>query len=259
MSRFHVPLIVLSFSLFLSACGSNTAVLSPKPGPTAVDPKTASAATPEPTVPPTLREILDKENTQSDSPLTEADFLNMTYPLPRGWQHIDSKEISLIDGKRRMSETKIGMSFVTKKFGDVNGDGVDEAFVILRVDTGGSATPHIVYVFAIEEGEPEIIWYFRTGDRADGGLKNIYAENDELIVELFGQDRYIFDSMETLPIVGDKPQLCCPTSFTKNRYKRVAKRFELQKERLTYSLEDPTQEPEINLGEKRLKEGRGKK
>ncbi|NNE66124.1 MAG: hypothetical protein HKN33_06115 [Pyrinomonadaceae bacterium] len=218
-----------------------------------------TATVEKPKIPATLAEIVDEQDTDTYSSLTKFDFLNHTYPLPRGWQDVDSKKVTLENGKRRMTEERTGMAHVATKFGDVTGDGNDEAFVILRVGTGGSATPHIVYIFEETESEkPEIIWYFRTGDRADGGLKRVYADKGDLIVELFGKDRYIFSQMETLKIVGDEQQLCCPDSYTKNRYKRISNGFELKGNRLTYSLINPDSPPEENLGQKTLEESRGK-
>lgn len=207
---------------------------------------------PKPAPPPTLAEILDKKNTETSGPLGKVDFGNFTYPSPRGWQDIDSKEAELVNGSRHLTEEKVGLSLVAVKYGDATGDGEDEAFVILRVDTGGSAAPHIVYVFTEKAGEPEIIWYFRTGDRADGGLKRVFAEDGELVVELFGQDRYIFNQMETLKIIEDEPQLCCPTDFTRSIYKRTPSGFELSGDRLTFSLAKPSSPPEANLGDKKL-------
>lgn len=244
--------MVLAAVILGISCTRNSAIVKPRITPT------PAAATPE--IPTTLKEILDTKNTTTESALGKHDFLNMTYPLPRGWQDADSREVTLENGQRRVTQDKIGMSFVTKKFGDVTGDGKDEAFVILRVETGGSAMPLIVYVFEERNAEPAIIWYFRTGDRANGGLKRVYAEAGDLIVELFGEDRYIHNQMETLPIIGDEPQLCCPTSFTKNRYRRIPGGFDLiDDERLTYSLGDSSAEPKVNLGEKKLRESRGTK
>ena len=251
MSRvFGFFILTAAIVLFVAGCSKSPEVSVQKVSP---------APTPEPTkFPPTLSEILDRGDTNTDSPIKDHDFLNYTYPLPRGWQDVDSREITLVDGTRSMTEEKIGMSYVTTKFGDVTGDDVDEAFVILRVGTGGAATPHIVYVFENGEDEPEIIWYFRTGDRSDGGLKRVYADGGDLVVELFGQDRYIFSQMETLKIIGDEPQLCCPDSFTRNRYKRISNGFELKGKRLTFSLANPDLPPRENLGEQKLKESRGK-
>ena len=99
---------------------------------------------------------------------------------------------------------------------DVTGDGEDEAVVILKIETGGSAIPQLVYVFTWKDGKPELIWPFRTGDRADGGLKDVRAENGQLVIELYGQDRFILGQTETGKITDDREQLCCPTYFTRS-------------------------------------------
>ena len=209
--------------------------------------------------PPLQREILNERDSFTKSALGDFDFKNYTYPLPRGWQDIDSKELTLENGIRRMTEEKIGMSYVTTKYFDVTGDGEDEAFVILKVNTGSITIPQIAYVFELKDNQPSLLWYFRTGDRAAGGLKRIYSENGDLVVELFGRDRYIFTQMETSKIVGDEQRLCCPTHFTRSRYKQQGKHFVLQGDRLTYSLKDKDAEPVKNLNEVRLKEERGSK
>ncbi|NNE97985.1 MAG: hypothetical protein HKN25_03080 [Pyrinomonadaceae bacterium] len=201
-------------------------------------------------------EILGINDSETDSPIGSFDFRNFSYPSPRGWQDADSKQFSLKNGQRELTDEKIGMAYVATKFGDVTGDGQDEAFVILRVKTGGSAIPQIVYIYEWRNKRPELLWYFRTGDRADGGLKRVYEKNGDLVIELFGRDRYIFDQMETKKIVGDEQQLCCPTHFTRNVYKKKGHRFVLEGKRLTYSLEDKNAEPEKNMNEKRLEENR---
>ena len=221
--------------------------------------KTSPTPSPTPKIPTLQREILNEKDSTTTSLLGKSDFRNFTYPLPRGWQDRDSKEIVLEKGVRRMTKEKIGMSYLTTKFFDVTGDDQDEAFVILRVDTGGSAIPQIVYIFEQKNDKPSLLWYFRTGDRADGGLKRIFTENNELVVELFGKDRYIFTQMETSKIVGDEQQLCCPTHYTQTRYKRQGSGFLMQGDRLTYSMADKDSEPVRNMNEKRLEEERGTK
>lgn len=195
----------------------------------------------------------------TNSPIGKFDFNNFTYPLPRGWQGI-MHEITLENGKAPLSMAddakKIGASYVRTKYGDATGDGQDEAFVILKIETGGSALPQVVYVFEWKNEKPELIWYFRTGDRADGGLRDIRVENGELVIELYGQDRYIFGDVETMKIVGDEEQLCCPTYFTKNRYKLMGNRFVLQGKRLTYSVAEPNVSPTENLGDIKAEENK---
>lgn len=237
----------------------------------ATQPIATPAPTPEPTpaIPDLQSEMLDSRHKSTDSPIGSFDFKNFTYPLPRGWENPDgSTDITLTDGRlapipgtatddmsneekaEKKSKRRIGMKYVTTKFLDVTGDGQDEALVVLKIETTGSAIPQVVYVFSWKDGAPELIWPFRTGDRADGGLKDIRTENGEMVVELYGEDRFLLGQTETGKITGDEEQLCCPTHFTRTRYKWNGKSFLMQGKRLTYLVADPTAPPVENLGEK---------
>ncbi|MBE7515320.1 MAG: hypothetical protein HS105_01705 [Chloracidobacterium sp.] len=226
------------------------------------------SAAPTPSVPNLQSELLSSKNSTTDSPIGRFDFKNYTYELPRGWQNPDgTSEIELkngyvppvetnigdeMSGEQRMvakARRRIGLSYVTTKFFDVTGDGQDEAVVILKIETGGSALPQIACVFEWKDDAPELLWEFRTGDRADGGLKNVYSEDGELIVELFGQDRFLLGAIETGKITGDREPLCCPTFFTRTSYKWNGKNFIMDKERLTFSIADPSAPPVDKLGD----------
>jgi len=243
------------------------------PAPTAVP-----TATPTPGPPNLQAELLDDRNKTTTSPIGAFDFKNYTYDLPHGWQNPDgSTDIKLtngriapVEGKVKddmsdedkvvaKSERRIGMSYVTTKYMDVTGDGQDEAIVILKIETAGSAIPQLVYVFTWKDGKPELIWPFRTGDRADGGLKNIYVDNGLTVVELYGQDRFVLGQMETGKITGDFEQLCCPSSWTRSVYKWNGKNFLMQGKRLTFSTADPNAPPIENLGDKVNAQPKGKK
>ncbi len=204
-------------------------------------------------------EILSNNNTLTTSPIGQVDFKNYTYPFPRGWQDVDNKEFTLEDGKRPISKERIGITYITTKYGDATGDGIDEAFVILKIDTGGGGIPQMVYVYTLKENEPELVWHFRTGDRSDGGLKKIYAENGEIIVEIFGQDRYILGEVETMKIDGDEEQLCCPTHFTRSNYKWNGSNFLMKGKRETFLTKDENAPPVENMINKPNKEEGGTK
>ena len=236
------------------------------PSPTSVRQSTAS---PTPAVPNLQAELLDAPDKITSSPIGQFDFKNYTYPLPHGWENPDGSDIKLVNGRVApvgaisnsgdlndeakadlKARRRIGMSYVTTKFIDVTGDGQDEAVVVLKIETAGSAIPQIVYIFEWKNGEPELIWSFRTGDRADGGLKNVRVENGSFTVELYGQDRFLLGQMETGKITGDIEQLCCPKYFTRSFYKWNGKSFAMQGKRLTYPLADPHTAPVENLGDK---------
>ena len=252
--------------LFLfSACGGEVENASVK---TNIEPTIAVESTlppeppPLPKVPNLQAELLDNRNKTTASPLGNFDFKNYTYELPRGWQNPEG-EIKLENGKAPVSleeeERKIGASFVTTKFGDATGDGADEAFVIIKLETGGSAIPLVVYIFEWKENEPNLIWLFRTGDRADGGLKDIRTENGGVAVEIYGQDRYILGEVETAKITGDEEQICCPTHFTRSVYKWNGNVFRIDGKRLTFSTADKSAPPVENMIEVIEKENSGKK
>ncbi len=232
-------------------------------------PQTVAEASPSPSDPfPNLQaELLDDRNKTTSSPLASYDFKNFTYPLPRGWQNPDGSDLTLTDGRRTpvskfigedmadeekveaKATRRIGMSYVTVKYLDVTGDGQDEAIVILKVETTGNAIPQLVYVYGWKDTEPQLLWNFRTGDRADGGLKDMRVENGELVIELYGQDRFLLGETETGKITGDEEQLCCPTYFTRTFYKWNGKNFLMQRKRLTYSVGEPAAPPLVNYGD----------
>lgn len=262
--------------LFATSCGtsaesgntdaqtSSVAAASPEEPPKGFQ---SPAAVPSPAMPDLQKEILDARGKTTTSPLGQFNFKNFTYPLPRGWHHQDGDEITLAEGKLQpklrdigeemspeekaaaRAERRIGMSYVTTKYLDANNDGQDDAVVVLKVETGGAAIPQLVYVYGWKDGQPELLWNFRTGDRADGGLKDVRAEHGELVIELYGQDRFLLGQTETGKITGDEEQLCCPTHFTRTFYKWNGKAFLMQGKRLTFSINDPTALPLENYGD----------
>jgi hypothetical protein len=245
--------------LIFSACGkheeNSDQIAETVPLPAQNDLPDRNFQTPQ--LPNLQAEILDNKNTLTTSPIGQFDFKNHTYPFPRGWQDADSREFTLENGRRPISKERIGITYLTTKYGDATGDGEDEAFVILRIDTGGGGIPHVVYVFSRKADEPELIWHFRTGDKADGGLKDMRVEDGQLVVELYGQDRYVLGEVETMRIDGDEEQLCCPTHFTRTHYKWNGSNFLMQGKRETFSLKDEDAPPVENMTNQPEKEKGG--
>jgi hypothetical protein len=265
--------------LFASACSTSTEAEPDAVHAEAAQAKSAPQPSPAPSsdMPNLQSELLDDRYKTSISPLAAFDFKNFTYPLPRGWQNPDGTDLTLVDGKRlpvskfihedmedeekaeARALRRIGMSYVTTRYLDVTGDGEDEAIIILKVETTGNAIPQLVYVYEWKDDAPQLIWNFRTGDRADGGLKDLRVENGEFVIELYGQDRFLLGETETGKITGDEEQLCCPIYFTRTAYKWNGKNFQLQKKRLTYSVVDKNQPPQENMIEAIEAQNRKKK
>ena len=255
--------VLLSASACQRAADAEPARVHAEP---AVAPPVEQPPSPSP-FPNLQAELLDDRHKSTTSPLGSFDFKNFTYPLPRGWQNPDGTDLTLTDGKRlpvskfidedmadeekmeARAMRRIGMSYVTTKYVDLTGDGQDEAIVILKVERTGNAIPELVYVYEWKGGAPSLVWNFRTGDRADGGLKDIRTENGEAVVELYGQDRFLIGETETNKITGDEEQLCCPTHFTRTSYKWNGRNFTLQGKRLTYEVANPSASPLENYGD----------
>ena len=271
---FRSTISILLFSAFIAvlACSPTVHPAANIEPPAATLPPVATPApspTPTPGIPNLQAELIDRRNKNTVWPIGKFDFKNYTYDLPRGWQNPDgSTEIKLVNGRIAPIEGKtnsddmsdeekveakarrrIGLSYVTTKYLDVTGDGEDEAIVILKIETAGSAIPQIAYVFTWKGSKPELIWPFRTGDRADGGLKDVRAENGLVVVELYGQDRFLLGQTETGKIGDDREQLRCPTYFTRTLYKWNGNAFLMQGKRLTFSVADPKAAPVENMGE----------
>ena len=266
---------------FFAGCGDRGVAENNPSTPAAFQPSSTPSpsptASPSPTRPNLQSEILDDRFKKANSPIGDVDFKNYTYPLPHGWQNPDGSDLTLTNGKldpvgadtdigmdpdeaaEAKSQRRIGATYITTKYFDLTGDGQDEALVVLKIETFGSAVPQIVYIFRYEQNQPQLIWYFRTGDRADGGLKDLRPENGNLAVELYGQDRFLLGGIETSKITDDFEQICCPTYFTRSFYKWNGKNFQIQGKRLTFSVADPKAPPIENMAEQVEKQKGGKK
>jgi hypothetical protein len=108
-------------------------------------------------------------------------------------------------------------------YGDVTGDGIEEATIVLYAETGGNESREDVFLYASQGERPKLLWKFATGDGADGGLKRVYTDNGKLVVELYGLGAKIGKEVygKNPPEVGT----CCPKHFTRTTYKWAAGRF----------------------------------
>jgi len=71
------------------------------------------------------------------------------------------------------------------KYGDLTGDGREEAVVVLWIVTSGTARDGVVFVYTLSTGRPKRLFAFETGDRWDYGYHNAFINNGELIVERY--------------------------------------------------------------------------
>ena len=157
--------------------------------------------------------------------IRDTDFSNFRYPYGRaGWTLRDSAQEPV---RENGIVTEEGYLLDRVVYGDVTGDGREEALVVVEGITGGSAVPHWVFAYTAGDRVPRRLWAFETGDRAAGGLKDVYARDGMLVVELYGQDK-LPTRPETLTADdGTGSPACCPTRFTRSRYAWNGRRFAL--------------------------------
>lgn len=164
---------------------------------------------------------------QRSSSIRKIDFANFKYVGSKGLfptAEYETDSFILHNGKSKGTRKQYGMTLNKVSYGDVTGDNVEEAILTLSVDTEGSAGVNHVYIYTLEGGKPKFMWGFESGDRAWGGLKQVYAEGGNLIVELYGRGTQVEGNLGSTEPVG----LCCPRSFTRTRYQWQDKRFRQQ-------------------------------
>jgi hypothetical protein len=150
------------------------------------------------------------------SSIRSVDFANFTFPRTTGLKVSGGrKTFTLKDGEFPESTNEVGMSLADVTYGDVTGDGVEEAMVSLGVHTGGSAIPNCLYIYTPGGKRLRLLWAFETGDRADGGLRRIYAEAGRLVIELYGRGTRIGGKLYG---TEDAPA-CCAKSVTRTHYR----------------------------------------
>ena len=176
---------------------------------------------------PTISPIKDSSPTTSPrevSSIREIDFKNFTYTWTEA-QEFDEKEFTLENGEKEKTEEVSGAVLLEVEYGDVTNDDIEEAMVSLAPETGGNCSCEMVYIFTLENKRPKLLWSFDTEDRAQGGLKRVYANKSELIVETFGDNKFENDKW-SFSLPKDKfGGLCCPTAYTKNRFKWNGEKF----------------------------------
>jgi hypothetical protein len=152
------------------------------------------------------------------SPIHKIDFENFTYParpiFPKGEKTFTLKD-GLYAGRLQSGAVEPEpVSLVDTIYADVTGDGVDDAIVVLTESIRGSAIPYYIYVYAIERDKPKLLWSFDTGDRAQSGLRRAFAENGNLVVELYGKNAYV----GMLNYDDSADCAACATHYTGSRY-----------------------------------------
>lgn len=169
----------------------------------------------------------DKDNTPFSqeilySTIREVDFKNFTYPVETG-----KDTFTLKNGETPFGDGKdILFALENIEFADLTNDGEDEALIKMLSEYGKTSTG-FMYVYTLENQKPKILWSAATGFDVQGGLKRLYSDKGELIVELFGKNQFTEskNKFEFLGETGAAKNSYRPRRFTKFRFKWNGEKF----------------------------------
>ncbi|MFN0279115.1 MAG: hypothetical protein ACKVRN_10995 [Pyrinomonadaceae bacterium] len=170
--------------------------------------------------------VVSTPETKVNSPIRTIDFENFTFPETNGEEFGGLGPTKLVGGKN----TQTGATLGEIEYGDVTNDGMEEALVAIDPYDGGNTSADIVFVYTVIKSKPKLLWSFESGDRAEGGRKRVYAENGDLIVELFGDNKYDNGKWDYDIAEGKFNGLCCPTTYTRFHFHWNGKKFVLKGE-----------------------------
>ena len=208
-------LIVFLSVLCLTSCQTAAENVTSRPD-TSIE-----ISAPEPLTQPTSEPIT---KTNKNSSIRKIDFENFTFPWTRDQGAPDT--FTLKNGKKeRRSYEDIEATFNAIEYGDVTGDDTEEALLSIYPWSGGNCSCHMVYIYTLRNGTPTLLWSFDTWDKAQGGFKRTYAENGQLVVELFGDNKFEDGEWSISSTPGKFKGLCCPTTFTRIRFRWDGSQF----------------------------------
>ena len=164
--------------------------------------------------------------------IRHVDFRNFSYRVGEEQQqviHTKNGEYSVEEPEEDRMYFQV---FGRIAYGDLTGDGSEEAVVVTNTNTGGTGQFTDGWVFTMRAGKPVLLEQVGAGDRADGGIHTVDIRGGQLIVERYGH--------------GDASGACCPEWVDVDTLKWNGKSFaqvgKLVREPWT-QIEYGTQEP----------------
>jgi hypothetical protein len=140
------------------------------------------------------------------------DFKNFTYRPFCIYEKPVSVRTRNGEYTRERGDDKMAFEVRSVNYGDLTGDGRDEAVVLTNCNTGGTGQFSEGFVFTMRRGRPVLLTRIAGGDRAFGGLAGAKVEDRLLIVESYAPEE---------PGSG----ACCPKYVETARYRWNGRRL----------------------------------
>lgn len=143
--------------------------------------------------------------------IRKVDFKNFTYLPLCAEEENEAVKVTVKNGK--FSEEKKVDDYTERfyfeifsvSYGDVNGDGNEDAVILSFCNTGGTGNFSEGFIFEMKNGKPALLARIPGGDRAYGGLREAKVEKGLLVVQ--SND------------VGELGGACCPEYIVTTKYK----------------------------------------
>jgi hypothetical protein len=144
------------------------------------------------------------------------DFRNFDYPEIPGETNT---HIRLVNGHRDIAFGKDGpidephnveAGLESVHYGYWGTDENEVAAVVLWVSGGGTGVWQEIFIYSNTNNKPSLLWSFEGGDRASGGVRAVYFERSNLVVEVYEEWQ------------GDP--LCCASHYTRRFFERSGKK-----------------------------------
>lgn len=97
------------------------------------------------------------------------------------------------------------ISITSVMYGDLDGDGVEEAVVALNYSTGGTQNWDYLYIYKLKGGKRQLLARMETGSRGYGGLVRAFVRDQLLIVDFADPEKRMGD--------------CCSEGYIRVRYR----------------------------------------
>lgn len=113
------------------------------------------------------------------------DFENFTYSSVFCGDEGKPTDIKVLNGRfeKKSGDEYLRLEVQSVNYGDLSGDGKDEAVIITVCNTGGTGQFSEGYIYSIKNNKPALTGRIAGGDRAGGGLVSAKIENGLLVVE----------------------------------------------------------------------------
>jgi hypothetical protein len=147
--------------------------------------------------------------TAAQTNIRQVDFGNFSYPAFCAGE--ESETITVEESEYAYEKEEDGYTdrmyfrVSAPEYGDLTGDGREEAVLISVCNTGGTGNFTEGYVYGIKGGKPVLIARIPGGDRAYGGLRSARVVNKQLVIE----------SNDT----GELGGACCPEFIVTSKYR----------------------------------------